>query len=246
MPPDRTPLPAPEAEPAAGRPPSTNRTWGFFWSAVALALVLAGFFGLDRWFYEQVSLTLNRSDTAIQRDFYHSTKLFWEFWRWAVGTGVGGIVLGIVLVVLEPRRWRAVVAALATVAIVGLVANIAQGAIGRLRPNQADTHLAFTQPFAELLTKQRVCFPSGEASTAFALACVLTRLLPRWRIVFCAAAALAAAARLVNGAHYVSDVAAGALLGWAAGAFVYRSLRRGVLRDRAPLPRAHDRDFIRG
>lgn len=233
MPPDQTPPSAHDAEAAAGRL-SSSRIWAIVWSTAALVLVVAGFLGLDRWFYEHVSLTMNRSDTTIQRDFYHTTKLFWEFWRWAIGAGVGGVVLGIVLVVLEPRRWRAVAAALVTVAIVGLLANIAQGAIGRLRPNQAETHLAFTQPFAELLTKQRVCFPSGEASTAFALACVLTRLLPRWKVVFCAAAALAAAARLVNGAHYVSDVAAGALLGWLLGGFLYCAIRRRLLPGSRP------------
>ncbi len=46
-----------------------------------------------------------------------------------------------------------------------------------------------------------------------ALAVVLGRLYPRWGIAFYGAGSLAAAARLVNGAHYVSDVAAGALFG---------------------------------
>ena len=199
--------------------------------AVAVLLIGAGFLGLDRWFYEHVSLALNRSDTIIQRDFYHSTKLFWEFWRWTVGAALGGVALGLVLVVLEPQRWRTVVAALVTVAVVGLLANATQGAIGRLRPNQAATHLAFTQPFAEVLTKQRVSFPSGEAATAFALAYVLTQMLPRWAVAFYLAAALAAAARLVNGAHYISDVAAGALLGGLLSAFLYPVLRRRLAPD---------------
>jgi membrane-associated phospholipid phosphatase len=45
------------------------------------------------------------------------------------------------------------------------------------------------------------------------MACVLTSLFPRWRTVFYGAGTLAAAARLVNGAHFVSDVVAGAMLG---------------------------------
>jgi undecaprenyl-diphosphatase len=104
-------------------------------------------------------------------------------------------------------------AAFAAVLLTALLANAAQTAIGRVRPNRAPSHLTFVPPFSQLWTKQEVCFPSGEAATAFALAGVLTRLYRRGRVLFYAASALAAVSRLVNGAHYVSDVAAGALLG---------------------------------
>ena len=189
-------------------------------------VILAGFLGLDRWFYEQVSLKLNTE--GIDRDFYHATQWFWWFFRAAFGYGLIGVVIGVVVIVLEPRRWRAIVAALLAVVVVGLLANVAQGAIGRLRPNQADTHLAFVPPFTELLTKQRVSFPSGEAATGLALACVLSRLFPRWRLVFYAGGTLAAAARLINGAHYLSDVAAGGLFGVLVADLVFHALRRYV------------------
>jgi len=110
--------------------------------------------------------------------------------------------------------------------VAALLANVAQGAIGRLRPNQAASALTFAPPFSELLTKERVCFPSGEAATAFALACVAARFLPRWRAAFYAIAGLTAAARLVNGAHYVSDVVAGAVFGVVVAGLLFRWLSR--------------------
>jgi membrane-associated phospholipid phosphatase len=198
---------------------------------LAGVLVVAGFLGLDRWFYEHVSLVLNTE--GIDRDFYHTTALFWLFFRAAFGYGAAGVVIGVVVIVLDPRRWRAMVIALLAVAAAGLLANVAQGAIGRLRPNQADTHLAFVPPFSELLTKQRVSFPSGEAATALALACVLSHLFPRWRLVFYAGGTLAAGARLVNGAHYLSDVAAGGLVGVVVADFVLRALRRYLVNPAA-------------
>lgn len=214
--------------------PRARRTGAWVGGGLAGVLIVAGFLGLDRWFYEHVSLALNTA--AIDRDFYHTTQWVWWFFRATFGYGLLGVVLGVVVVVLEPGCWRAIVAALLAVVVAGLLANVAQGAIGRLRPNQADTHLAFVPPFSELLTKQRVSFPSGEAATALALACVLSRLFPRWRLVFYAGGTFAAGARLVNGAHYLSDVAAGGLLGVLVADFVFRALRRYVVNPAARSP----------
>lgn len=215
--------------PARGRGPSLA-LWALI--AGALVVIVAGFLGLDRWFYEHVSLSLETQDQFGNRDFYSVTKPFWLVCRYAFGYGLVGLAVLVVLLVLKPENWRGPTAALLAVVITALVVNGAQAAIGRLRPNQAPTHLAFTQPFAELFTKQKVSFPSGEAATALATAYVLGRLLPRWKAAFYAAGTLAAVARLVNGAHYLSDVAAGALL----GILVARLFLDAVLRSARPPP----------
>jgi membrane-associated phospholipid phosphatase len=93
--------------------------------------------------------------------------------------------------------------------------------------------LVFKAPGSELLRKHEVSFPSGEAATGFALACVLTRLFPRGRPAFYAGGSLAALARLVNGAHYVSDVAAGAMLGVLVAGAVFKYVERRSLGDPA-------------
>jgi len=71
-----------------------------------------------------------------------------------------------------------------------------------------------------------VCFPSGEAATAFALAWIVAQFLPRWRAALLVIAALTASARLINGAHYPSDIAAGAVLGPLAAVGVWRLAAR--------------------
>jgi membrane-associated phospholipid phosphatase len=183
------------------------------WLTLGGVLIVAGFLGLDRWFYTHVSLRLE-TPTLGDRDFYALTRPLWWLVRGAFAHVVGLAVIGVGLLVWQPERWKATVRAAALVAAAAVLANVLQAAIGRVRPNRAETHLAFVAPFSQLWTKQEVCFPSGEAATAFALAAALTHRHPRGRWWWYVAATLAAAARLVNGAHYLSDVAAGATLGW--------------------------------
>jgi membrane-associated phospholipid phosphatase len=56
--------------------------------------------------------------------------------------------------------------------------------------------------------------PSGHTTTAFALAFSLSFLYPRLRPLWFAYALVLAASRVMVDAHYLSDVCAGALLGW--------------------------------
>jgi len=58
-----------------------------------------------------------------------------------------------------------------------------------------------------------MAFPSGHAALAFATAAALAILMPRWRWAFYGIAALTAAERVLEGAHYPSDVVAAAALG---------------------------------
>jgi membrane-associated phospholipid phosphatase len=179
-------------------------------AAAGCAAVLAGFLGLDRWFYLHVSCALNTE--VVGRDFYHATMPFWLLCRWFFGYALAALLILGADLALRPRRWCVIVGAALAIAAAGLSANLLQAAIGRARPNHDISALSF-EPVRHLLDKQGVSFPSGEAATAFAVALVLSRLYPRWRIAFYIGGTLAAVARLVNGAHYPSDVAAGALFG---------------------------------
>lgn len=186
-------------------------------------LIAAGFLGLDRWFYENVSRQLNHDHP---QDFYQTTKPFWEVCRlWSHWTG--GLIAFFAVLAFHPYGRRTAVAGFAAVLATGILATTAQFGIGRLRPNEADSHLAFTTPFARFIegdAAKGVAFPSGEAATAFAMAWVLSTIWPRGRWVFYVIAVLVVLARLLPGMHYISDVTAGAMLGTVIAASVYKAI----------------------
>src|SRR5882757_3517315 len=101
-----------------------------------------------------------------------------------------------------------------------LTGEIIKDIVGRGRPfvgGQANafnfSHFAGTEAYAS--------FPSGHATTAFALAFAVAAIWPRARIAMIAYALVIAATRLVLLAHHPSDVVAGALVG-ITGAMVVR------------------------
>ena len=193
---------------------------------LGLALMCVGLTVVDRPFYEHVSLKINTGN-PVADDLYQRGRMFWFVARASVYV-VGAAVVWLYVLAAPRRRWPSAAAAVITVALVALVANLLQAGIGRARPNASESgsHLEFHTPFVGLWRDAPDGLPSGEAASAFAIAFVAARLLGgpgRW--VY-AAALLAAAARWLPGMHYLSDVTAGAAVAVLLAAFVYPRLRR--------------------
>jgi len=99
------------------------------------------------------------------------------------------------------------------VAAAGILDQIVKNLLCRARPSAADAGAFFTgfpcfpAPYAV------ASFPSGHATTAFALATVLSLWYPRWTAAWLALAAIVGWSRIALGSHFPSDVAAGAILG---------------------------------
>jgi undecaprenyl-diphosphatase len=117
----------------------------------------------------------------------------------------------------------------AAVAGTGILVNIVKRMIGRARPFHVEAGGPFSfEPFG--WASKWASFPSGHATTAAAAATVLVLLLGRGAIPWAAAGVvLVCASRIVVGAHFVSDVLAGALFGclgtmWLAGFLAQRGL----------------------
>jgi membrane-associated phospholipid phosphatase len=146
------------------------------------------------------------------------------------------ITAGIALIVgvFHRRRWRGA----AFVAVTGVASGVnglVKWVAGRHRPAEDGVffrHAPFDfHPFAGGLPglfggEKNLCFPSGHACLAFATAAALSLLLPRWRWAFYIGAALVAAERVLENAHYVSDTVAAAALGVAAAHLLWHVFRR--------------------
>ena len=142
------------------------------------------------------------------------------FGQW-LETGAEPVIVGAGIGVLfaagrygDHRRFRATTYDLLDAWVVnGVYTLVLKGATGRTRPNGED----------------QLSFPSGHASNAFTLATVAERHYG-WKVGVPAygLAAAVAASRLVQNAHYLSDVTAGAALGFIVGRTVVRVNGRGL------------------
>ena len=132
------------------------------------------------------------------------------------------VAIAIILAMVHPKRiWAA--AALLFSGVATGINPVIKWITGRHRPIKGihpfEFH-PFPQGFVGLYKEQALCFPSGDTTHAFAAAASLSILFPRWKWVFYFVALLVAAERVLENAHYMSDVVAGAGLGTFLGVFV--------------------------
>jgi membrane-associated phospholipid phosphatase len=115
-------------------------------------------------------------------------------------------------------------------ALSGGIAEILQMLIGRLRPDEA---LARDRAFKGLLERFQdtgaLSFPSSHTAVAFGAAFALARFWPGPGAIALIAAAACGLTRLLAGAHYLSDVLGGALVGYACAAILIPRPRRTLL-----------------
>ncbi len=123
-----------------------------------------------------------------------------------------------------------------------LVGEVIKWMVGRGRPFVGGEANAFN--FAHFAgTEAYASFPSGHATTSFALAFAVSAVWPQTRAAMVAYAILIAASRLVLLAHHPSDVVAGALIGIIGAMFVRywfaaRRLGFAIRRDGTIVPLA--------
>ncbi|MBE7088277.1 MAG: phosphatase PAP2 family protein [Clostridiales bacterium] len=151
-------------------------------------------------------------------------------------TGIGSIILAVILLIIPKTRKGGVVVAVAIILDFLLVNIIIKNAVARPRPwlnedavfNQAflDGLLFNSEGFTGILQIPPVgeySFPSGHSGIAFCAAvAVFMCYKKKWvRIVALTVASLVALSRLYLCVHYPTDVLVGALVGSACGIAAY-------------------------
>jgi membrane-associated phospholipid phosphatase len=134
------------------------------------------------------------------------------------GNGMGVAVIAISIFVLDPARRWAIPRLLGCAYGAGLAANGMKMLLVRTRPNEFDFLGDAWSTFGAWLPGSSAgsmgqSFPSAHAATAVGLAAGLAWLYPRGRWLFFAFALLTGCQRIQTGAHFLSDVLAGAALG---------------------------------
>ena len=145
-------------------------------------------------------------------------------WSEAFAHGVGVALIAMAALWLDAGRRRRWPRVLFMAYGAGISADVVKLFIGRYRPRYFfaldlsspsvdDTFAGFMRSLVDGLDHSVQSFPSAHTATACGLAIGLSRIYPRARWLFLCLATLAAAQRLDAGAHFLSDVFAGAGLG---------------------------------
>lgn len=177
------------------------------------AVVLIGALGADGWLHAW-TIAHFRTPSPTDVDWYDRTRAWWEICKFP-GSLAGGLAALFAIWIFHPRGGRTGCLGLASVLLAVFVGYDLKMAVGRMRPEptHAGPHLVLVGPKEAYCTPGARSFPSGEAISAFAVAACVGMLYPGLRWPLYAAAAMAALGRLAIGAHYLSDVAAGSLIG---------------------------------
>ena len=102
-------------------------------------------------------------------------------------------------------------------ALAGLLCEVLKLVIRRERPNVDAGNWVFRAWSDHPFSSAGLSTPSSHTMVAFGAATMLARMYPRARWVFYPFAVGCAVTRVMDRAHYISDVTFGALLGWAVG-----------------------------
>jgi len=171
------------------------------------------------------------------------------------------VLVSVTIVVLVPRRARQVGVLWLCVAFAALVSQgLVRPSVAKLRPDAEleparaaalvdrhgpdavvrrhevfhnRGHAVFRDPFSGFARSGGLTFPSGHATLAFATFAALSAMFPRGKPWFLLLACANAVSRVLMGEHFVSDVVAGAGVGYACAALVLARPRFRAAMERA-------------
>lgn len=132
---------------------------------------------------------------------------------------------------LRPWRWHGLSRIFGyffiSLSVAGAINTLAKMSLGRARPG-----LLFSDDISGFYLFQKTAsylsFPSGHTQVIFTVATALALVWPRGCVVYYTVAGLVALSRIMVGAHYPSDVVAGAFVGAACAILLHPRIMRSA------------------
>ncbi len=200
-------------------------------------LILAGIVAvLFAYFDAPAARWMNVNGALVSTPFQFITAFGKSGWILVI-SGAVVMLLALVRWGALGRRQRAAIAGLhadaafvfTSVAVSGSLISLVKNVIGRARPRWLETLGPYHFEFAAF-DASFASFPSGHSTTFGALAMALALLFPKLRWVMVIVAIMGGASRSFVGAHYVSDIVAGAVCGAVMTILLARYLgQRGIM-----------------
>ncbi len=140
------------------------------------------------------------------------------FFNWVTNIASTVLILVVMtsLLLWETRKREWILPLWLSFILSGLITLLLKISVSRTRPFQA-LNLGVSLVFPGWNTS----FPSWHAAAAFSGMAILDREFPRFKWIWILFACLVAFSRLYIGAHYLSDIMAGSIIGYAAGLAIF-------------------------
>jgi membrane-associated phospholipid phosphatase len=198
------------------------------WRAGLLArtLWLLGFVALfalvpmlaDRWAYDHLYI-----DKLYDQDWARLLREMGWFPTWVIASIALWLAQKKTDAALAKRN---AILLFAAPALSGIVCEVLKLLVRRERPEINGGDYGFRPWDDHPFSTSGLAFPSSHTMVAFAACTALARIFPGARWVWYSLAAGCAVTRVLAHAHFVSDIAVGALLGWSVGWGVWIALKR--------------------
>jgi len=189
--------------------PSKARTL-LFLAIAAAAFAIAT--PLDPWIYHHVSMP-----NVYEKDWGRALRTmgYWPLW---IIVAIAFWLHGRPSAIAAWRGWSLAF----SVSAAGLLCEVLKMLARRERPGAHDGAYAFRPYSDHFFNTSGLGLPSSHAFLAFAASATLARLFPRTACIWYALATGCAVTRLLAGAHFLTDVVAGAVLGIVVASLVDR------------------------
>ena len=174
-------------------------------------------FNLDLLFYSFfIDLSEWTNGVFLKEFFSEITKLGSSSWYFSI------IIIGFVIFYINNKLQiikskptnnlsNFFVSSFVYILTVGVITQIIKHLVGRPRPNHTNFEDVFSFKYFTLESNFH-SFPSGHSSTIFIVCFILVSALPKLRYFFYFLASVVAFSRVIVGAHFFTDIIAGAIL----------------------------------